>query len=63
LSAADLNTSEKKILDLIAVNEVKSIDYFVEESGFSVSEVITILMGMVLKAVVVEETGGFRRIS
>lgn len=58
----DLTNPEKKFLDLISVNEVKGIDYFVERSGISVSEVITVLMGMVLKNIIVEERGGFRRI-
>ena len=58
----NLSAIEKKFLDLIEVNEVKSIDYFVERAEYSISEVITVLMGLVLKSIIVEEKGGFRRL-
>jgi len=58
----NLSSVEKKFLDLIEVNEVKGIDYFVERAEYSISEVITVLMGLVLKSVIVEEKGGFRRL-
>lgn len=57
-----LTLPEKKILDLIGENEVKSINYFVENIGMSVSETITLLMGLVLKNIVTEENGGFKKI-
>ena len=53
---------EKKLLDLMGENEVKNIDYFVEHLDLSVSEIISLLMGMILKNVVVEEEGGYRRL-
>ncbi len=57
-----LSKKEKKILDLMPVNELKNIDYFVEKLDFSVSEIISLLMGMILKNIVVEEAGGYKRI-
>ncbi|MEN8153068.1 MAG: DNA-processing protein DprA [Acidobacteriota bacterium] len=63
VSDIKLTSSEKKILDLIGENEVKSINYFVESLGMSVSETITLLMGLVLKNIVSEENGGFRKIA
>ena len=42
-------------------NEVNSIDYFVENLSLSVSEIISLLMGLVLKNVVVEEEGGYKK--
>ena len=53
---------EEDILALMADNEVKSIDYFVDKLEFSVSATISILMGLILKNMVVEEAGGYRRI-
>jgi len=54
--------NEEKILDLMADNEIKSIDYFVDRLEFSVSATISLLMGLLLKSVVIEESGGYRRI-
>jgi DNA processing protein len=62
VSESDLNAGEKKILDLMNTNGVNSIDYFVENTGTPVPEIISILMGMVLKNLISEENGGFRRI-
>lgn len=58
-----LNQKEIKLLDLIGVNEVKDIDYFVEQTGMSVSEVISVLMGLILKNLLMESEGGYRRIT
>ncbi len=58
----DLNQKEIKILDLIGVNEVKDIDYFVEMTDLTVSEIISILMGLILKNLLMETEGGYRRI-
>ena len=60
--SVDFSKKEKKILDLMIDNELKSIDYFVEKLDFSVSEIISLLMGLVLKNTVIEEAGGYRRI-
>jgi len=57
----DISKKEKKVLDLIPVNELKDIDYFVENLDFSVSEIISLLMGLMLKNMVIEEAGGYRR--
>lgn len=57
-----ISKKEEKILDLMEVNELKSIDYFAENIDFSISEIISLLMGLILKNVVVEEAGGYKRI-
>jgi len=57
----NLQPKEKKILDLMSGNDVNSINYFVEKTGNSVSEIVSILMGMVLKNLIAEEEGGFVR--
>lgn len=57
-----LSQEEKKILDLMSKNEVNSINYFVESTENSVSQTISVLMGMVLKNLIAEEDGGFKRI-
>jgi len=61
LVEAALAPREKRVLDLLAENEVKSIDDFVEDLGFSTPETISLLMGLLLKNLVVEEAGFFRR--
>ena len=61
-SALDFSKKELLILDLMPGNEVKSIDYFVEKLDYSVSETISLLMGLILKNVVIEEAGGYKRI-
>ncbi len=58
----DFSEKEKKILDTMPGNEVNSIDYFVETLNYSVSETISLLMGLVLKNVVVKEAGGYKRV-
>ncbi len=58
----DLLPVEKKILDLMSGNEVKSINYFVESTENSVSQTISVLMGLVLKNLIAEEDGGFKKI-
>jgi predicted Rossmann fold nucleotide-binding protein DprA/Smf involved in DNA uptake len=57
-----LSAKEKKILDLCGENEVKGIDFLVETLDFSPAETISLLMGLVLKNLLVEEAGGYRRI-
>jgi DNA processing protein len=57
-----LHKKEVQVLDLMADNELKSIDYFLNNLDFSVSEIISLLMSLVLKKVVIEESGGYRRI-
>ncbi len=59
---AVLTAKEKKILDLCGENEVKSIDFLVEKLELSTAETISLIMGLVLKNLVVEEAGGYRRI-
>lgn len=59
---ADLSPIEKKILDLMSGNGVNSINYFVESTENSVSQTISVLMGLVLKNLITEEDGGFKRI-
>lgn len=58
----DFSPKEQKILDTMPGNEVKSIDHFVEELEFSVPETISLMMGLILKNVVIEESGGYKRI-
>ena len=59
---ATLSAKEKRILDLCGGNEVKSIDFLVEKLELSTAEVISLMMGLVLKNLIVEEAGGYRRI-
>jgi DNA processing protein len=58
----DLSLKENKILDLMDENEVKDINYFVENLDWSVPEITSLLMGMVLKNAVTQINGGFRRV-
>jgi DNA processing protein len=58
----DFSKKEQQILDLMTDGQIKSIDYFVEELDYSVSETISYLMGLILKNVVIEEAGGYKRI-
>jgi DNA processing protein len=60
--AAALTDKERSLLDLCGENEVKGIDFLVEKTGYSTAETISLLMGLVLKNLVVEEAGGYRRI-
>ena len=50
------------MLDLLDINEVKNIDYFVEQLDFSVSEIISLLMGLVLKKIIIQEEGGYKKL-
>ncbi len=61
-AAADFSKKELLILDLMPGNEIKSVDYFVEKLDYSVSETISLLMGLILKNVIREESGGYKRI-
>ncbi len=58
----DFSKKEQQILGLMADGQIKSIDYFVEKLDYSVSETISYLMGLILKNVVIEEAGGYKRI-
>jgi len=46
---------------LCGENEVKDIDFLVEKLELSAAEAISLLMGLVLKNLIVEEAGGYRR--
>ena len=59
---AALSLKEKKILDLCGENDVKDIDFLVEKLELSTAEAISLLMGLVLKNLIVEDAGGYRRI-
>ncbi len=61
-AAASLGPKEKKILDLCGENEVKDIDFLVEKLELSTAEAISLTMGLVLKNLIVEDAGGYRRI-
>jgi DNA processing protein len=61
--AAALSANEKKLLDLCGENEVKDIDFLVDTLDLSAAEIISLVMGLVLKNLLVEETGGYRRIA
>jgi len=58
----DLLPEELILLDLMSGNGVNSINYFVEKTGNSVSQTLSTLMGMVLKNLITEEDGGFKKI-
>jgi len=58
-----LSPKEKKILDLCGENEVKGIDFLVETLDWSTAEIISLLMGLVLKNLLVEDVNGYRRIA
>jgi len=59
---ASLSANEKRILDLCGENDVKGIDFLVEKLELSTAETISLLMGLVLKNLIAEEAGGYRRI-
>lgn len=61
-AAADFSKKELLILDLMPGSEIKSVDFFVEKLDYSVSETISLLMGLILKNVIREEAGGYKRI-
>ncbi|HSQ35164.1 MAG TPA: DNA-processing protein DprA, partial [Candidatus Binatia bacterium] len=58
-----LSPKEKKILDLCGENEVKGIDFLVETLDWSTAEILSLLMGLVLKNLLVEEADGYRRMA
>lgn len=57
-----ITEKEMNLLDLIDDNSVKKVDYFVENSDLIISEVISVLMGLVLKGVLIETNDGYRKI-
>lgn len=57
-----VSPKEKKLLDLMGENTVKGIDCFVETLHFSASEVISLLMGLILKNLVREEAGFYKKV-
>jgi DNA processing protein len=52
LAAASLNSSEKKIYDLLSVDDPKAIDDIVERSGLNSSEVLATLFDLEMKGIV-----------
>jgi DNA processing protein len=52
LAAASLNSSEKKIYELLGVDEPKPIDDVVERSGLNSSEVLATLFDLEMKGIV-----------
>lgn len=58
----DLTQKEKKVLELMTNSDIKHLDYFVERIEESVSAIISVLMGLLLKGIVIEEAGGYRRV-
>lgn len=60
---ADLSPKERRLLDLCGENEVKEIDFLVEQFQLPPAETLSLLMGLVLKNLVVQEAGGYRRTS
>ena len=58
----DFSKKEIQILELLEDGQVKSIDFLVDSLEFSVSETISLMMGLILKNVVMEEAGGYKRI-
>jgi DNA processing protein len=57
----DLSKKERKILELMTDSTPRSIDFFVDRLEYSASETISHLMGLILKNVVREEAGGYKR--
>lgn len=57
-----ISKEEEKVLDLMGVNELKSLDYLAENIDYSISQIISSLMGLILKNIVIEEAGGYKRI-
>ncbi|MCP4219089.1 MAG: DNA-protecting protein DprA [bacterium] len=60
--SCEFSKKEQNILDTMPGNEVKSIDYFVEKLGYATAETISLLMGLILKNAVIDESGGYKRI-
>src|SRR6267378_969412 len=57
LAAASLNSSEKKIYDLLSTDEPKAIDDIVEASGLNSSEVLATLFDLEMKGIVRQSPG------
>ena len=57
LAAASLNTSEKKIYDLLSTDEAKHIDDIVEGSGLNSSEVLATLFDLEMKGIIRQMPG------
>lgn len=58
----EFTRNETQVLEMLGDSEIRSIDYFAGRIELSVSTIISTLMGLVLKNVVIEEGGGYRRI-
>lgn len=59
----ELSAKEEKLLDLMSDGEIKSVDVLVDKMEDSVSATISLLMGLILKSLVIEESGGYRAIA
>src|SRR5437660_8746108 len=57
LAAASLNSSEKKIYDLLSTDEAKHIDEIVESSGLNSSEVLATLFDLEMKGIIRQTPG------
>jgi DNA processing protein len=57
LAAASLNSSEKKIYDLLSTDEPKHIDDIVERSGLNSSEVLATLFDLEMKGIIRQTPG------
>ncbi len=57
LAAASLNSSEKKIYDLLSTDEAKHIDDIVEGSGLNSSEVLATLFDLEMKGIIRQMPG------
>lgn len=57
LAAASLNSSEKKIFDLLSTDEPKHIDDIVERSGLNSSEVLATLFDLEMKGIIRQTPG------
>jgi len=57
LAAASLNSSEKKIYDLLSTDEPKHIDEIVERSGLNSSEVLATLFDLEMKGIIRQTPG------
>jgi len=57
----ELTSQEKQVMGFLDSAELKFIDDFVENLDLSVSEIISLLMGLILKNLVIEENGGYKK--
>jgi DNA processing protein len=57
LAAASLNSSEKKIFDLLSTDEPRHIDDIVERSGLNSSEVLATLFDLEMKGIIRQTPG------